>query len=142
VTAGFFVPSLGLIDVSKGVRDDHSRADNIITRDLPTPISSQPESESLLASSYTGLAQDLVEVWPAQADLVRIYELPIGLSTHSHMHIYTPSSALRKENRSTREMLQLPLPGSHPVLVARKLLFLGSILQGALRLCGTISAVS
>jgi hypothetical protein len=48
------------------------------------------------------------------------------------MHIYTPSSALCKENKSTREMLQLPLPGSHPVLVARKLLFLGSLLQGAL----------
>jgi hypothetical protein len=132
VTAGFFVPSLGLVDVFKGVRDDHNRTDNITTRDLLTPISSQPESESLLASSYTGLSQDLVKAWPAQADLARIYEFPIGLSTHSHMHIYTPSSALRKENKSTREMLRLPLPGSHPVLVARKLLFLGSILQGAL----------
>jgi hypothetical protein len=102
------------------------------TEDCLAPISSQPVPESWPVSSYTGLAQDLVAAWPIQADLDRIYELPIGLSTHAHMHIYTPSSALCKENRSTREMLQLPLPGSHPVLVARKLLFLGSLLQGAL----------
>ena len=34
--------------------------------------------------------------------------------------------------KSTREMLQLPPPGSHPVLLARKLLLLSSLLQGAL----------
>ena len=33
---------------------------------------------------------------------------------------------------SPREMLQLPPPGSHPVLIARTLLLLGSLLQGAL----------
>ena len=33
---------------------------------------------------------------------------------------------------SPREMLQLPPPGSHPVLIARKLLMLGTFLQGVL----------
>jgi hypothetical protein len=33
---------------------------------------------------------------------------------------------------SPREMLQLPPPGSHPVLIARKLLVLGTFLQGVL----------
>ena len=33
---------------------------------------------------------------------------------------------------SPREMLQLPPPGSHPVLIARKLLTLGTFLQGVL----------
>jgi hypothetical protein len=88
--------------------------------------------EPLLAGNYTGLARDLVAVWPPQVDLDRIYEFPIGLSTHSHMHVYKLSADPGAERRSTREMLQLPSPGSHPALVARKLLFLGSIIQGAL----------
>jgi hypothetical protein len=49
------------------------------------------------------------------------------------MKIFKSTSALTgQEPPSLREMLQLPSPGSHPVLIARKLLVLGSLLQGAL----------
>jgi hypothetical protein len=121
-----------LLDILQNLWGDSYQVNESNTEDCLAPGSSQPVPESWPASNYTGLAQHLITAWPVQADLDRIYGLPIGLSTHAHMHIYTPSSALCNENRSTREMLQLPLPGSHPVLVARKLLFLGSILQGAL----------
>lgn len=39
---------------------------------------------------------------------------------------------MNQDPPSPREMLQLPPPGSHPVLVARKLLVLGTVLQGVL----------
>ncbi|KAH7384424.1 hypothetical protein DE146DRAFT_760193 [Phaeosphaeria sp. MPI-PUGE-AT-0046c] len=100
---------------------------------IPTPDSSCTSPTAPLASQYTGLAQDLVVAWPHSTDLDQIYTLPISLSTHTHMHLCTPPSAKYSlTSTSTREMLQLPPPGSHPVLIARKLLFLGSLLQGAL----------
>lgn len=86
-----------------------------------------------LVSKYTGLARDLVASWPTQHDLERIYELPIYFSTHWHTGICTDVSTITsQEPVSTRTILQLPPPGSHPVLIARKLLLLGSLLQGAL----------
>jgi hypothetical protein len=39
---------------------------------------------------------------------------------------------MNRDPPSPREMLQLPPPGSHPVLIARKLLVLGTFLQGIL----------
>jgi hypothetical protein len=104
------------------------RADPALT---PTSLTHAPEPS--IPSGYTGLAQELVAAWPSQAELLEIYALPICLSTHSHMHLCTPSSAMSQEEQaSTKQMLQLPPIGCHPVLIARKLLFLGSLLQGAL----------
>lgn len=100
---------------------------------IPTPLSSVTFLDGGLESQYTGLAQELVAAWPCKANFDAICKLPICLSTHTHMHLCTPPSAkYNLTETSTREMLQLPPPGSHPVLVGRKLLFLGSLLQGAL----------
>lgn len=100
---------------------------------IPTPESSVTSAISMLKSQYTGLARDLFAAWPCKDDFDAICKLPICLSTHTHMHLCTPPSAKFKLiEASTRELLQLPPPGSHPVLIARKLLFLGSLLQGAL----------
>jgi hypothetical protein len=100
---------------------------------LTTPTTLRLSPGVSLASGYAGLAQDLVAAWPTQHDLDRIYELPVRLSTLSHMHLGTPtSSGTSWEPISAQELLQLPPPGSHPVLIARKLLLLGSLLQGTL----------
>lgn len=89
--------------------------------------------ETSLSDNYTGLARKLMDHWPSQADLLIIHALPVSLSTHSHMNLCTPSATmLSRETTSTRQILQLPPPGCHPVLIARKLLFLGSLLQGAI----------
>ncbi|KAH8725746.1 hypothetical protein GQ44DRAFT_614965 [Phaeosphaeriaceae sp. PMI808] len=112
--------------------------------ELPEPdATSETSSQSpdlILLNTYTGLARELVAVWPAQQDLDRIYNLPIGYSTHMHMMISSRSPIdIHQGSISTRVALQLPLPGSHPVLIARKLLILGSLLLGALSTPGTLN---
>jgi hypothetical protein len=90
--------------------------------------------------SYSGVAQDLLKAWPSEADMVEIYALPITYSTHSHMNFCTSSSRTSNhEPLSAEDLLRLPPPGCHPVLIARKLLFLGSLLQGAVSTPSTSS---
>ncbi|OOF98857.1 hypothetical protein ASPCADRAFT_2285 [Aspergillus carbonarius ITEM 5010] len=77
------------------------------------------------------LVRDLVAAWPSQDELDIICTLPAGISAYLHCGICAPlSSSIAQDLPSPREMLQLPPPGSHPVLVARKLLVLGIFLQG------------
>ncbi|KAF9694131.1 hypothetical protein EKO04_008053 [Ascochyta lentis] len=98
-----------------------------------TPMSILHSSKTFSSSQYTGLAQELVRVWPVQHDIDRICDLPASLSTHLNMLFQVPSPASQSPQLpSTQQMLQLPPPGSHPVLIAQKLLILGSLLQGAL----------
>ncbi|UPX20657.1 uncharacterized protein EKO05_0010883 [Ascochyta rabiei] len=98
-----------------------------------TPVSQFQCSEISLASEYTGLARDLIAVWPAQTEIDRICQLPPDLSKHLHMLFQAPSPASDSPQLwSTQEMLRLPPPGSHPVLIAQKLLMLSSLSQGAL----------
>jgi hypothetical protein len=100
---------------------------------LLTPTSMVHSLEASLADSHTGLARQLLAVWPTLQDLEQIYALPVGLATHLHMTICEESSESSSQELSpTREMLRLPPPGSHPVLFGRKLLYLASLLQGAL----------
>jgi hypothetical protein len=100
---------------------------------IPTPTSTSTSSSPPLLSRYTGLPRDLLRAWPTQPDLNLICKLPIGLSTHLHMKLCASSSDLfTQEPITPEEMLQLPPPGSHPVLIAQKLLILGSLLQGAI----------
>jgi hypothetical protein len=80
---------------------------------------------------YSELSRALIAAWPSQEDLDIICTLPVGLSAHLFCRVCTPySSSLERDPPSPREMLQLPPPGSHPVLIARKLLVLGVFLQG------------
>jgi hypothetical protein len=97
-----------------------------------TPATFLQSSDSPLENSFSGLADELLLAWPAQDDLDHICALPICLSTHSHLNLCTPTKMTHQRSDTTRSMLQLPPPGSHPVLIARKLLHLGSLLQGAL----------
>ncbi|KAJ4349156.1 hypothetical protein N0V95_004851 [Ascochyta clinopodiicola] len=98
-----------------------------------TPESELHYSEVSVPSEYTGLARDLVAVWPAQPDIDRICQLPPELSAHLHMLLQaSPPASDNPQLIPMQEMLRLPPPGSHPVLVAQKLLILGSLVQGAL----------
>ncbi|KAF2656518.1 hypothetical protein K491DRAFT_373253 [Lophiostoma macrostomum CBS 122681] len=82
---------------------------------------------------YDNLVRELLAVWPSQEELDLIYTLPVGLSTYLHRGICAPySSHLNQDPPRPQELLQLPPPGSHPVLIARKLLLLGTFLQGVL----------
>lgn len=77
------------------------------------------------------MCRALLEVWPKQEDLEIILDAPVSTSILFHGIVCQPySSLLGKAMPSPREMLQLPSPRSHPVLMARKLLLLGTFMQG------------
>ena len=96
---------------------------------VPAP-STQP------AGQHEELCPALLAAWPSARDLDTILSIPVEITGYLHGLICTPySSAPSQKAPSPREMLQLPPPGSHPVLVARKLLILGSYLQ-AVPPCG------
>ncbi|KAJ0413151.1 hypothetical protein BJY00DRAFT_306516 [Aspergillus carlsbadensis] len=109
-----------------------------ISQELPEqrPLSSSA-APSQVSERTTGkhdvLSRELIAAWPSDDDLDTICNLPVGLSTPLYWAICTPYSGITGfEPPSPKEMLQLPPPGSHPVLIARKLLVLGTFLQGVL----------
>ncbi|MCJ1386189.1 hypothetical protein MMC17_009315 [Xylographa soralifera] len=92
-----------------------------------------PVQSRRFAGEHEELSRALTAAWPSQRDMDLICTLPVGLSAQLHSGICTPySSSMGWDPPSPREMLQLPPPGSHPVLIARKLLVLGAFLQGVL----------
>ncbi|KAG9679420.1 hypothetical protein KCU87_g795, partial [Aureobasidium melanogenum] len=77
------------------------------------------------------LNRTLRSMWPIQHELDQILALPIGLSVLCHSEVCNfYNNPTSQGLPSTRDMLQLPPTGSHPVLIARKLLLLGNYLQG------------
>ena len=110
----------------------------MVENDARYPLSSPANAVStpLIAFStndYTGIAQELIAVWPKECDLDTIRHLPLHLSTHLHMRPCTPSTTYSSGHSPTvHAVLQPPPPGLHPVLIARKLLSIASLLQGVL----------
>ncbi|MCJ1389211.1 hypothetical protein MMC18_002067 [Xylographa bjoerkii] len=92
-----------------------------------------PAQSRRAVGKYEELSCALTATWPSQHDIDLICTLPVGLSAHFHSGIGTPYSiSMGRDPPPPREILQLPPPGSHPVLIARKLLVLGTFLQGVL----------
>jgi hypothetical protein len=77
---------------------------------------------------YTALSA----AWPTRQELDAILAAPVatlGLF-HGTIQICTPyATALHQDIPPPRDILKLPLPGAHPILVARELLVLGTYLQ-------------
>jgi hypothetical protein len=100
---------------------------------LENPGKAPSQVSERTAGKYDDLSRELIAAWPSEDDLNTICGLPVGLSTPLYWAICTPYSGITgADPPSPREMLQLPPPGSHPVLIARKLLVLGTFLQGVL----------
>lgn len=96
----------------------------------PAPISFQ-NSNKRATSKIEDITHDLIAAWPSQSHLDIICRLPLGISTQLFSGICKSSTSFTDSTPlSPRDMLQLPLPSSHPVLIARKLLVLGTFLQG------------
>ncbi|TPX13381.1 uncharacterized protein E0L32_006111 [Thyridium curvatum] len=99
---------------------------------LPVPSNSahRPFNHSDTTSKYDNLGRGLYAAWPSSRDLDLLLNLPTTFSGLSHRIVLAPySSDLPPETPSARDILQLPQPGSHPILLARKLLTLGLFLQ-------------
>lgn len=93
----------------------------------PTP----PVQTSRAVGKYENISRALIAIWPSQGDIDIICTLPVGVSAHFHSKVCKLySSSMAGDPPSPCEMLQLPPPGSHPLLIARKLLLLGTFLQG------------
>lgn len=117
----------------KNRANDGNDSNPLLSSDTGVAPTSLQSPDASILDRYTGLSKDLVAAWPTERDLDHIYDLPVRLSTLSYVYLCVPNFA--KESRepvSAREILQLPSPGSHPVLIARSLLILGSHLQGTL----------
>lgn len=97
--------------------------------DHPTP----PLRRRLSADKYEEISKALITAWPSQSELDLIITFPVGFSAQMHCGIRRPySSTIGVQPPSAKDVLRLPPPGSHPVLIARKLLTLGIFLQGVL----------
>lgn len=77
---------------------------------------------------YERLNRKLISTWPTEDELKIIAALPVGISSHLHSDISRPCCS--QVGLTTDEILRLHPPTSHPVLVARNLLRLGTFLQG------------
>ena len=96
----------------------------------PEPVILQ-YSNRRASSKNEDLAQHLIAAWPSKGDLDIICSLPLGISTQLFSGICKSYESFTASLPSSpRDMLRLPPPGSHPVLIARQLLVLGTFLQG------------
>ena len=81
-------------------------------------------------TGYDEVTRKLVSAWPSERDLELILNAPFEFSGVFHGTICAPYSTLFREQAPTpREILRLPPPRSHPVLIAQKLLTLAVCLQ-------------
>ncbi|KAF3022907.1 hypothetical protein E8E14_001283 [Neopestalotiopsis sp. 37M] len=81
-------------------------------------------------SKQSHVSYALREAWPNDHDLEIIVNAPHGASALIHGVVDKPFSSFSEHDHpSPREVLQLPPSGSHPVLVAQKLLVLATFLQ-------------
>ncbi|GAB1315618.1 hypothetical protein MFIFM68171_05828 [Madurella fahalii] len=96
-----------------------------------TPVGAvAPGAQGTRASNsakYEDLSRKLYAAWPCQRDLDQILRAPGGTSVFLLQKIgYTNDL----DSTTPRDLLRLPPSGSHPVLIAQKLLLLGNFLQG------------
>ncbi|KAI2896924.1 transcriptional regulator family: Fungal Specific TF [Aspergillus niger] len=107
---------------TSGTLDNHTESNQ---EEHPLPVN------SITTGQYACINRDLLEAWPSQRELNHIFTLPVGISTYMSYGICAPNfTSTNHDLPSSKEMLQLPPPTSHPVLIARKLLTLGIFLQG------------
>ncbi|KAI9158033.1 Dehydrocurvularin biosynthesis regulator [Paramyrothecium foliicola] len=101
---------------------------------LPTEgIVNQNHLNSLVHASdnLRPLSDVLIATWPSDHDLDVILSVPIDLAVLFHGIVCLPYAQFYSAHiTSPREILVPPTKGSHPILIARKLLLLGALLQG------------
>ncbi|KAJ4258833.1 hypothetical protein NW762_007920 [Fusarium torreyae] len=100
----------------------------------PTPEESWPSVPPDEPTSAPGprdaLNRDLLKAWPSPDDMRVILSLPLESSQIIRAFTCAPPREHGSKLPSSNTLLQLPPRGSHPVLVARKMLILATFLQG------------
>ncbi|OAQ79395.1 Zn2/Cys6 DNA-binding protein [Purpureocillium lilacinum] len=80
------------------------------------------------AVKHRDVSDRLAAAWPSPREMDLIQAIPATIPTLTSTSCTPPN--LEPHPPSSRDVLHLPSPGSHPVLIARKLLLLGWFLQG------------
>ncbi|KAM0426412.1 hypothetical protein ACHAPT_008459 [Fusarium lateritium] len=88
------------------------------------------EQDPSTRAHYDYLRQGLLASWPSSQDLDAILGLPVETSSIIRAVTCTQPTETIGFTPSPKSLLQLPRPGSHPTLFARKLLILATFLQG------------
>ncbi|KAM0354387.1 hypothetical protein ACHAPU_001431 [Fusarium lateritium] len=98
------------------------------TDDLSIPIpSDQPSS---VPGPYDDLCKELVTAWPNPQDMKLILTLPVEPSQIIRVMTCATTKDCDTGIHTPATLLRLPPRGSHPVLVARRMLILAVFLQG------------
>ncbi|KAH8822029.1 hypothetical protein F5884DRAFT_817262 [Xylogone sp. PMI_703] len=103
---------------------------------LPGIVATDPtyslDLDGLLTTNLNDLCSILFTVYPTQQDLDLILSIPVNVAILWHGTVCRPYSAIfsKEVAISSRGILEQPPAGSHPVLIARRLLLLASFLQG------------
>ncbi|KAF6811747.1 hypothetical protein CPLU01_15047 [Colletotrichum plurivorum] len=106
------------------------------TKDASQRACSEPEvvstsaDESPTPESHDGISRNLLAAWPSQYDMDIILGVPIDTSQIIRTVTCVRSASTGSALPSAEALLQLPPPGSHPTLIARKLLVLATFVQG------------
>ncbi|KAK3373867.1 hypothetical protein B0T24DRAFT_527867 [Lasiosphaeria ovina] len=122
----------GNTDAAKG----NEQETNITRETLPTPSGVRGGvlfrvSGDQAKDRHDELCRTLVAAWPKPDELEVVLGFPVSTSVLFHGVICMPyANFLSKGIPTPRDMLRLPPPGSHPVLVARALLLLAIFMQG------------
>ncbi|KAJ5886879.1 uncharacterized protein N7473_009553 [Penicillium subrubescens] len=104
---------------------------SFIPRSPVTELPRAPDRRAI--GKHEDVIRGLIGAWPSQTELDLLCSLPVGSSMYLHCGVCAHYLNFEGQTPpSPHEVLQLPPPGSHPVLVARKLLMLGTFLQGVL----------
>ncbi|KAF6842232.1 hypothetical protein CMUS01_03297 [Colletotrichum musicola] len=106
------------------------------TKDTSQRPCSEPEvvstsaDESPTPETHDGISRSLLAAWPSQHDMDIILGVPIDTSQIIRTVTCVRSASTGSALPSAEALLQLPPPGSHPTLIARKLLVLATFVQG------------
>ncbi|KAJ5263627.1 hypothetical protein N7478_011232 [Penicillium angulare] len=94
---------------------------------LPAP--SIPRRQ--IVNKWEALTRELLAVWPSQEDLANLCTLPSGPTMRLNCGIFTSCPVMSGADLPTpQQLFILPPLGSHPILIARKFLLLGTFIHG------------
>lgn len=99
----------------------------------PSPSGAVPDlsSQSQVTGRLDQISRALRELWPSQDDVDIILSVPLGISVLYHGVVCVSYSRFfAQQTPSLQSVLQLPPRGSHPIIIARRLLMLSTFLQG------------
>ncbi|KAL6818035.1 hypothetical protein GGI42DRAFT_309221 [Trichoderma sp. SZMC 28013] len=128
----------------KGLDKTRNQADSSFGTRLPSTYGYMGR-EAFINSSidYDRISQELLAAWPSPRELETISNMKIN-NTFNLFHGVTCmpySTFMNNDLPSLQDVLQPPLPGSHPVLIARRLLMLGVFLQGGSPLSSELQGI-